>query len=60
MGYCGVFRDLFGELSKGTGGFLEFTAGIGDCLVGLDEALKKGDGLKNFFEGLTDILQRTH
>lgn len=56
-GLFGVFRDLFGELSKGTGGFLEFTAGIGDWLVGLDEALKKGDGLKNFFEGLTDILK---
>jgi tape measure domain-containing protein len=56
-GIFGVFGRLFDVLFEGTGSFLEITAGIGDFLVKVDEALKKGDGLENFFDGLADILE---
>ena len=56
-GLAGVFFDLFGAATEGTSGILDITAGIGDWLYGVDQALKKGDGLKNFFSGLTDILR---
>ena len=40
-----------------SGGFLEVTGSIGDFLVSnLDEALKKGDRIHNFFVGLGAIL----
>jgi len=55
-GFAGVIGDLFGELSGGASGFLEFAASIGDMLVNLDAAMKKGDGLKNFFDGLSSVL----
>ena len=47
------FSALIGH---GSGGFLEITGAIGDFLVKVDEALKKGDRLHKFFEGLGDIL----
>jgi hypothetical protein len=52
-----VFKILFGELSKGSGGFLKFTAAIGDWLTKLDESLKKGNKLRNFFITLGNILK---
>jgi tape measure domain-containing protein len=51
-----VFKELFGALGGGNGGFLDLTASIGDWIVSIDKALKKGDGLKNFFEGLGKVL----
>jgi len=51
-----VFGQLFGAVHDGSGGFLEFTGTIGDFLVKVDQALKKGDGLHNFFVGLGNIL----
>lgn len=53
----GMILDLLGVASKGSSGFLEFTGGIGDFLVSLDEAIKKGDGLTKFFEGLGNVLK---
>lgn len=50
-----LFR-LVGVTFDGSGGFLEFTARIGDFLVNLREAINKGEGLTNFFKGLGDIL----
>lgn len=55
-GIIGVFGDVFDKIGEGSGGFLEFTASVGDWLVKLDEALKKGDGLKNFFDILSKII----
>lgn len=55
----GVFTtlgELFGVVSQGGSGFLEITGNIGDFLVKLDEAMKKGDGLTAFFEGLGKVL----
>ena len=55
-GVIGVFADLFGVISEGSGGFLDFAGGIGDFIVSIDTAMKKGDGLKKFFGGISDIL----
>jgi tape measure domain-containing protein len=51
-----VFGKVFGAVSKGGGGFLSLTATIGDFLKKIDETLKKGDRLHNFFETLGSIL----
>ena len=53
-----VFRKVFSALGDGTGGFLEFTAGIGDWLVKLDKALKEGGKLNNFFEKLGSVIAK--
>jgi len=51
-----VFGKLFGVVSKGGGGFLNLTGNIGDFLVSVDNALKKGDRLHNFFVTLGNVL----
>jgi tape measure domain-containing protein len=51
-----VIGSLFGTLGKGSGGFLNLTGSIGDFLVSVDQALKKGDKLHNFFVTLGKIL----
>lgn len=50
--------DLFGAITKGegSGGFGAATANVGDFLVALDTAVKKGQGLTKFFQGLEHIL----
>lgn len=51
--------DLFKSVTsgEGSGGFLGATAHIGDFLVALDKAIKKGKGLTDFFNGLERVLQ---
>lgn len=49
--------DLFGAVSKGSGGFLEFTGNIGDWLVALHKAIKDGQVFGKVFEFLGRILQ---
>jgi tape measure domain-containing protein len=56
-GVVGVFARLFGVVGEGSGSFLNFTGTIGDFLVSVDKAMKKGDGLNKFFDGLGDILE---
>ena len=51
-----VFGKLFGAVTTGGAGFLDLTGNIGDFIVSVDEALKKGDRLKNFFEGVGNVL----
>ena len=53
----GVVGDLFGSLADGSGGILNFTAGIGIFLQGLDDAISKGDALGAFFDTFTGILK---
>lgn len=55
-GIFDVFKKLIGATGAGNGGFLTFTASIGRFLVALNETLKKGDSLANFFDKLGDIL----
>jgi hypothetical protein len=52
----GVIFDLIGVAGKGAGGFLAFTAGLGDFLTAIDKAITSGDGLKSFFQGLGTIV----
>lgn len=56
-GLVGVFRDIFMELGKGTGGFLEFGASIGDWVVKLRNGLKHGDQLNNFFAKMSEVIR---
>lgn len=48
--------DLIGVATKGSSGFLNFTGNIGDFLVRLDQAIKSGKGLTDFFAGLEKFL----
>ncbi len=56
QGIFTVFGRLFGVVGEGSGSFLNFTGSIGDFLVSVDQALKKGNRLQNFFEGIGDAL----
>lgn len=56
-GVIGVIFDLLGAVSKGAGGFLGFTGGVGDFLVAIDNAIAKGGALKGFFAGLSAVLK---
>ncbi|HEY7418460.1 MAG TPA: tape measure protein, partial [Ktedonobacteraceae bacterium] len=51
-----VFGKMFGAISDGSGSFLQFTGNIGDFLVSVDQALKKGDRLHNFFVAIGSVL----
>lgn len=51
-----VFKEIFSVLGGGSGGFLNLTGSIGDFVVSIDAALKKGDRLHNFFVSLGKIL----
>lgn len=53
-----VFKELFSAVGGGSGGFLELTGSIGDWVFALDQALKKGDRLHNFFVSLGQILAK--
>ena len=54
----GVLFDLFGVASGGSGSFLELVARVGDFIVKLRDAIKNGEGLHNFFEGLSKVIQK--
>ena len=56
-GVAGVIGTLLGTLVGSGGGFLDLTGNIGDFLVSIDNALKKGDLLSGFFKGLGKILE---
>lgn len=51
-----MFGNLFGSTGVSSGGILNFTGNIGDFLVKIDQALKRGQGLTNFFNKLGTIL----
>ena len=51
-----VFGKVFGAVSKGGGSFLNLTGNIGDFIKSIDEALKKGDRLHNFFVTIGTVL----
>ncbi|AVD99446.1 tape measure protein [Streptomyces phage Bing] len=55
-GVVGVIFDLFGVVTQGSGGFLSFTAKIGDFLVAVRNGIKEGEGLKNVFKGIGTVL----
>lgn len=49
--------ELFGVVTQGSGSILDFTANIGDFLVGLRDAIKNGEGLHKFFQGLLAVIE---
>ena len=51
-----VFGQLFGVVGEGSGSFLQFTGNIGDFIVSIDAALKKGNRLHNFFVSVGKVL----
>jgi tape measure domain-containing protein len=55
--FVGVIFDLLGVAGKGSGGFLEFVAGIGDFLKSVDAALTQGGLLKGLFTGLEAVIK---
>jgi tape measure domain-containing protein len=52
-----LFGKLFDAMGGGQGNFLEFTGNIGDFLVSLDKALKKGDAFTKFFDVIAGVLK---
>ena len=56
QGLFTVVGRLFGAFGDGAGDILNFTGGIGDFLVSLDQAIKKSDSFTSFFENLGDVL----
>lgn len=51
------FLRLFGVITEGSGSILETTANWGDFLVAMVAAIRKGDGVAKFFQGLGDFLE---
>jgi hypothetical protein len=51
-----LFR-LFGVVTEGSGGILDYTANLGDFVVVLAAAIKKGEGIEKFFEGLSKFIE---
>lgn len=54
---AGVIGDLFKAISGGHGGFLDFTAAVGDFLFAIDEAVTKGDAFSGIFDSISAVLQ---
>jgi tape measure domain-containing protein len=48
--------DLIGQLTAGSGGFLNFTARVGDFLVSLRQAIQQGNAFARIFGALEKIL----
>lgn len=55
-GLGAMLGDLFNRFAQNHSGLLEFTASIGEWLVNLDWALKKGDDLSSFFGDLGNVI----
>lgn len=50
-------EELFGQMTKNSGGILELTARAGDWIVKVKEAVEKGEDLTKFFDKLRVYLQ---
>lgn len=53
---AGVISGLFENFEGAGGGILDFTGNIGDFLVSIDQAIKKGTGFTKFFDKLEEKL----
>lgn len=53
----GAVLELVGAAGKGSSGILDFTGNIGDFLVSVRDAIKNGEGLSKFFDGLVAVLK---
>ena len=52
----GTIFDLVGVATEGSGGFLNFTAKIGDFLVAVRNGIREGGLLKNVFKAIGTVL----
>lgn len=52
----GVFGQLFGAVGNGSGGFLSFTAAIGDWVVKVHSAIKNGEIFQKIFSVIGTVL----
>jgi tape measure domain-containing protein len=52
-----LFFRLFGVVTEGSGGILEFTGNIGDFLVGIRKAIQEGNLITNVFDKIGDALE---
>lgn len=55
-GVLSVIGRMLGAFSSGDGGILKLTGSIGDFIVSIRDALKSGDAIGRFFDGLGTIL----
>lgn len=53
----GGFADLIGYVAPAGDGILGFTVGIGDFIVGIDEAIKSSDAFNKAIEGIGNFLK---
>ena len=53
-----VIAEMLTDAGVGTGGILAFAAGIGDWLTALDQAISKGDVVKDVFARIADAISR--
>lgn len=51
---AGVFGDIFGAASEGSGSILELAAALGDWLVALNEAVKSGNAIDMIFDAISN------
>lgn len=51
------FFNLFGVVTEGSGSILDAAANFGDFLTAMVTAIKQGQGVRKFFESLTDFLE---
>lgn len=56
-GLAGVFGDLFGAISGGSGSFLDILSIAAQWVYRVRTAIKEGEGLSQFFSGLSVVLQ---
>ena len=54
---AGGFADLIDYVAPAGDGILGFTAGIGDFIVGIDEAIKSSDAFNKAIEGIGNFLK---
>lgn len=56
-GFLGVIFELIGSFVGVGGGVLEITGTLGEFIVSVRDAIKNGEGLSRFFDGLTMVLK---
>lgn len=56
-GLAGVFGDLFGAISGGSGSFLDILSIAAQWVYRVRTAIKEGEGLNQFFSGLSKVLR---
>lgn len=59
VGLLGFFKNMVGEMAPACSGLLDFTAALGDWIVGVDGAIKTSDIFNRVFGTLSDLVKNT-